>query len=73
MKKYTIIMLASFCLCGCSTTNIAETVKALGDDHSTVMHTITTIYGTSKFIRVGAATNSTTSVSPDGTITIKVP
>lgn len=72
MKK-TLSLIGLLCLTGCSTTNIADTLKALGDDKSTVVHKITTIYGNSSFTRIGATPGSTTTVSPDGTVSIKVP
>ena len=67
------IIVILFALCsGCS--GMAGMARELKDDPAIVAHQISTIYGTSKFVRVGGRqTNSTVSVSPDGTVTVHTP
>lgn len=54
---------------GCSSTNITKLINAAGKDSAVVSGTVTSVYGTVKFVRVGPTTNSVT-VSPDGTVTV---
>jgi hypothetical protein len=49
-------------------------VQQLKNDHATVSVSIVTIYGTLRFVRANPeGTNTETSVSPDGTVTVKRP
>ncbi len=63
-----LFCLALLSLAGCSTTNLAEVVKAASGDPATIKVRITTVYGTVDFIRIGA-TNISTTVNPDGVAT----
>lgn len=73
MKKTFALLIAVAGLgLGCSTTNIAELVKAMSQSDATVVSKINTIYGTSSFIRTNPRTNQTATISPDGTVTIGV-
>lgn len=64
-----IILLTALILCGCA--NQATLVRALAKDPATVSSKVVTPWGTAQFTRVGAQTNNTVIVSPDGSITIK--
>lgn len=70
MKKL-LLLLPLVALAGCSSTNITKLAVALAKDESTTMLTVTSVYGTVKYIRVGRATNESKTVSSDGTVTIK--
>jgi len=49
-------------------------VRALAKDPATVSVNISTIYGQFRLVRIGGCTNeTTTSVSPDGSVMIKRP
>ena len=67
--KWIFLLLLS--CAGCSSTNISRLVTALGKDRATVVHKVSTIYGTSFFVRIGDSTNTSTTVTPDGTVTVK--
>ena len=72
MKMLLLSLLLAAGCAGC--TGLASTVKELKDDPAIVTGQINTIYGTAHFTRVGVThTNSTVTVSPDGTITVKTP
>ena len=66
--KRLLLFLPLVLLAGCSTTNLAQVVKAAAGDPATIKVRITTIYGTIDFIRIGA-TNISTTVNPDGVAT----
>ena len=67
--KRSIPLLFLVCLTGCSSTNIAKVVEAMGKDHANVTVKITSVYGTCSIVRVNG-TNAITA-QPDGTITVK--
>jgi hypothetical protein len=62
----------ALCLAGC--TGVSKLIKSGGNDHATVSGTVTSIYGTMKFVRTNpAGTNQSVTVSPDGTVTVTAP
>lgn len=68
MKKLlniSLIAAISLYAVACSTTNLADVVKAASGDPATVVVKITTVYGTATITRIGA-TNIDTTVTPDG-------
>jgi hypothetical protein len=58
-------------LTGC--VSVGKLVAELKNDPATVSVSITTIYGTVKFVRIGflTATNGSASVMPDGSVILK--
>jgi hypothetical protein len=71
MKRLLILLPVALILAGCSSTNITKLVGALAKDPATSWVSVTTIYGTVKYVRIGVMTNESAQVSGDGTITIK--
>lgn len=61
----------AICLSGCSSTNAAKVLTALGKDPAAVHIRAVGMWGTVDVTRVGGGTNETRTISPDGTITIK--
>jgi hypothetical protein len=58
---------------GC-TSGMSKMAKALANDKATVTGSVTSIYGTMKFVRTNPqGTNQSVTVSPDGTVTITAP
>jgi hypothetical protein len=47
----TLTLLVAVVLAGCSSTNIAELVKAAGQDAASVCASVSTVYGVLKFAR----------------------
>lgn len=59
-------------LLGCSTPGrMAKLATALAKDPATVNVTISSVYGTMKFVRTNPGTNSVVKVLPDGTVTVE--
>jgi len=56
--------------CASSAQRMATLITAAGKDNATISASVTTIYGTVKFVRTNPMTNSTVTVSPDGTVTV---
>ena len=65
----TALLLAALFLGGCAPSNLAEVIKAAGQDQATVCTRVTTIYGTLTFMRSNVGQGG--DVSCD-TLTIKV-
>jgi hypothetical protein len=61
------------CLCGSGCAGMGTLVKQLKGDAATVSVSLTTIYGNLKFVRTNPGTNTETTVTPDGTVTVKRP
>ncbi len=53
-----VILLISLLSTGCVASNLAEVVKELGDNTSTVCVTVNTVYGTGKALRSNVAKGS---------------
>lgn len=68
--KYPILLLLTV-LTGCSSTNITQLVKSLGNDPATVTVTVIGPYGTVRFVRTNPGTNQTVNIDPGGAISIK--
>lgn len=47
----TLALLAALLLSGCAPSNLAEVVKAAGQDQATICTRVTTVYGTLTFMR----------------------
>lgn len=70
MKASLILAaLAVLPLTGCIS-NSAKLVRELKGDPAVVSGSVSSVYGTVKFVRVGPQTNNAVSVAPDGTVTI---
>ncbi len=67
-----VVALLTLVVAGCSSTNIAELMKATAGSDATVRANVSTIYGTANFVRTNPRTNQTATISPDGTVTIGV-
>ncbi len=66
------LLLLSLLLLANGCTGLAKVTKALAKDPATVAVKINTLYGTASLVRIGGMpTNSTATVSPDGTISIR--
>lgn len=62
---------AVFLCCGCSSTGMAKLAKELKGDQATISSSIQSVYGTVKFVRTNPGTNSTVTIAPDGTVTVR--
>lgn len=73
MKNFLFVLFVPLVLStsGCSTAGMARLARELGRDQATVNVSVQSVYGTLKFVRTNPGTNSTVTVSPDGTVTIK--
>lgn len=71
MKRIILATLTALALTGCSSTNITKLTQALAKDPAIVVVKISSVYGTVAFTRIGSRTNEATTVSADGTVTIK--
>jgi len=67
----SLILLTLVSASGCSSTNISKLAAQLKNDPATVNMSVQSVYGTIKFTRTNPGTNSTVTVSPDGTVTVK--
>jgi hypothetical protein len=68
----TLLLLAALSCAGCSTTNVARIIEAMGKDPATVHVSIRSVYGVVEIYRVNAGTNSVAhSINADGTITVE--
>jgi len=52
---------------------MASLVKQLKNDPATVSVSLSTVYGTLKFVRTNPGTNTETTVTPEGTVTVRRP
>lgn len=68
--KILILLTLLATLPGCMP-RLAPLVKQLKSDPATVSVTVSSVYGTFKFVRTNPGTNTTTTVTPDGTVTVK--
>jgi uncharacterized lipoprotein YmbA len=66
----TLALLSALAFTGCSSTNITKLAQQLKDDPATVSVTVSSIYGTVRFVRTNTRTNQTLTVSPDGTVSV---
>lgn len=62
-------LLVAFALSGC--TNTPKLVRALSKDPAAVHLSVKTMWASVELTRVGARTNDTVVVAPDGTVEIK--
>lgn len=70
--KTIVLLLASLAILpatGCIS-NGAKLVRELKGDPAIVSGSVSSVYGTVKFVRVGPQTNNAVSVAPDGTVTV---
>jgi len=75
MKSAPLFLSLALLLPGCTgpTRGMASLVKQLKNDPATVSVSLSTVYGTLKFIRLNPGTNTETTVTPDGTVTVRRP
>lgn len=76
MKR--LLLLPLLCLplllSGCLRSSFTQAVKAAVNGHLTLVHKISTVYGTYYGVVIPDTTNGmTTTVSPDGTVTVTSP
>jgi hypothetical protein len=65
-----LLPLCLMALCGCSTTNITKLAQAMAKDNATIFFSVSSVYGTVKFIRTNPGSTNSCTVSPDGTVTV---
>lgn len=71
MKKIIAVLVGVGILSttGCISSS-AKLVRELKGDPAVVSGSVSSVYGTVKFVRVGPQTNNAVSVAPDGTVTL---
>lgn len=69
----TIAILSVLLLCGCRSPSkdMAKLVDALAKDPATASINVVSTFGTIKIVRTNPGTNTETTVTPDGTVTVK--
>lgn len=65
----TALAVGLLALSGCM--SMSKLARELSKDPATVNLSLTTIYGNLRLVRTNPGTNSTVSVSPDGTVSVE--